>query len=355
MVSAPVKTILVIRSSAMGDVAMAVPVLKAFAKHYKNVRVIMLTNHRFKPMFDPIANVALFPIDLNGKHKGVLGICKLFKEIKTKYNIDAVIDLHDKLYSKLLCRLFKIFNIPAFKIDKGRVQKKELTAHHNKQLLQLQSTVSRYAQVFELASFPFKLNAHENDYVKEPMALSLTEFFPENKLAVALAPFASFEGKTMPPKLIDQTAKLLLLKYPNLTVFILGGSDQEKEIAEQLQSKYSNCISLVQKISLKDEINLLAYVKATISMDSGAMHLASIVGTPVVSVFGATHPYAGFLGFNQNINDAVQLNMNCRPCSVYGNKKCRFNHLNCLNDITPNMIVDKLSKYLNEYNDLLCS
>ena len=347
MNTAPIRTILVVRSSAMGDVAMAVPVLKAFEQNYGKVRVIMLTNARFKPMFDPILNVAVYPIDLNGKHKGVRGIFKLYKELKAKYEIDAIIDLHDKLYSKLLCKLFKLSKTYSFKIDKGREQKKELTAQNHKQLVQLRQTVDRYADVFEKASYPIRMNAKAIPE-KETVPSAVKNVFPENQFAIAIAPFASFEGKTMPLQLLNDTVKLITEKYPTLVIFLLGGSLEEKLITENLQDKYPNCISLVRKVSLKDEMRLIANLKTVISMDSGAMHLASIVGTPVVSIFGATHPFAGFLGYNQSLDDVVQLNMACRPCSVYGNKECLFKHLNCLNNITADMIVSKLDKYLND-------
>lgn len=347
MYPAPIRTILVVRSSAMGDVAMAVPVLRAFEKNYGKVRVIMLTNARFKPMFESILNVAVYPIDLNGKHKGVRGIFKLYKELKAKYQIDAIIDLHDKLYSKLLCSFFKLSNTYSFKIDKGRVQKKNLTAQNHKQLVQLKKTVDRYADVFEKAAYPIRMNA-KAQIEKETISHVIQNILPENQFAIALAPFASFDGKTMPLQLIDSTVKLITEKYPTLTVFLLGGSLEEKIITDNLHAKYTNCISLVREISLKDEIKLLGNVKVVVSMDSGAMHLASIVGTPVISIFGATHPFAGFLGYNQSMDDVVQLNMTCRPCSVYGNKECMFKHLNCLNNISADMIVDKLDKYLND-------
>ena len=81
-------------------------------------------------------------------------------------------------------------------------------------------------------------------------------------------------------------------------------------------------------------------------MDSANMHLASLVGTKVVSIWGGTHPYAGFLGWNQKESDCVQLDLPCRPCSVYGNKPCFRSDYACMNGIVPELIIDKLSPYL---------
>ncbi|MBR2887786.1 MAG: glycosyl transferase family 1, partial [Bacteroidales bacterium] len=94
---------------------------------------------------------------------------------------------------------------------------------------------------------------------------------------------------------------------------------------------------------LANELNLIADLDCMLSMDSANMHLASLVGTRAVSVWGATHPAAGFLGFNQNPDDAVQVDLPCRPCSVYGNKPCHIaEQYKCLNSITAEGIVEKI-------------
>lgn len=77
-------------------------------------------------------------------------------------------------------------------------------------------------------------------------------------------------------------------------------------------------------------------------MDSANMHLASLVGLRTVSVWGATHPYTGFLGWRQRTRDVVQLDMTCRPCSVFGDRPCFRGDYHCLAGITPKMIIEKL-------------
>jgi ADP-heptose:LPS heptosyltransferase len=81
-------------------------------------------------------------------------------------------------------------------------------------------------------------------------------------------------------------------------------------------------------------------------MDSSNMHLASLTGIPVVSIWGATHPYAGFLGYGQTEENAIQLNLECRPCSIYGQKPCLRGDYACIQNITPQTIVDKVTHIL---------
>ena len=98
---------------------------------------------------------------------------------------------------------------------------------------------------------------------------------------------------------------------------------------------------------LKEELSLIYQLDVMISMDSANMHLASLVNTPVVSIWGATHPYAGFMGWNQRIDNAVQIDLPCRPCSIYGKKPCYRNDFACMNQITPETIVEKVNHIIN--------
>ena len=81
-------------------------------------------------------------------------------------------------------------------------------------------------------------------------------------------------------------------------------------------------------------------------MDSANMHLASLTGIPVVSIWGATHPYAGFMGWGQSLDNAIQLDMDCRPCSIFGQKPCRLGDYPCLNNIKPETVVEKINTLL---------
>jgi ADP-heptose:LPS heptosyltransferase len=77
------------------------------------------------------------------------------------------------------------------------------------------------------------------------------------------------------------------------------------------------------------------------------MHLASLVNVPVVSVWGATHPSAGFMGWGQKLSNVMSVDLPCRPCSIYGNKKCVRGDFACMNSIAPDAIVEKVLSVLN--------
>jgi len=137
-----------------------------------------------------------------------------------------------------------------------------------------------------------------------------------------------------------------LSQRENTTVFLFGGGEDEKRQITELCSKYPNVQPVKSQHGLAGELALMGQLDVMLTMDSANMHLTSLVGTRVVSVWGGTHPYAGFLGWNQKEDDCIQLDLPCRPCSVYGNKPCYRGDYACLNDIAPEQIISKLNRYL---------
>ena len=110
---------------------------------------------------------------------------------------------------------------------------------------------------------------------------------------------------------------------------------------EKWAKKYQGVESVAGKKSLGEELELMQSLRVMISMDSANMHLASLVGTRVVSIWGATHPNAGFLGIGQRESDCIQRDLKCRPCSIYGKRKCKYGDYRCM-DIQPETIVAKV-------------
>jgi ADP-heptose:LPS heptosyltransferase len=340
------KNILIVRLSAMGDVAMTVPVITSFAAKYPDVHITMLSNPRFVGMFAGIKNLNFFGVDTKKEYKGVNGILKLFKKLTSDNKFDAVIDLHDVLRSKMLRMLFHFKKIPVFTIDKGRKEKKQLTRSKNKKLIPLKSSVRRYQEVFEKAEFDFPLNFSglfgKDTALPENIRLVLGT---KNTKWIAIAPFAQHSGKIYP---IDKMESVVesLSKEENIKILLFGGGEKEVAILEKWQESYPQIISVAGKFNMSEELQILNHCDVLLSMDSANMHLASLVGTPVISVWGATHPFAGFYGFHQDTAHIIQTDLPCRPCSIYGNKPCYRKDYECLNAISPETITLKIKSIL---------
>ncbi|MDR1595223.1 MAG: glycosyltransferase family 9 protein [Prevotellaceae bacterium] len=337
-----VMKILVIRLSAMGDVAMTAHVLYSFIDKYPQVKLSVLSKKSFGSFFSS-AKIHFIGIDLK-YYEGLKGLYELFKILK-KEKFDLVIDLHDVLRSNILRFFFRyIGGTKVFVVDKGRKEKRALTRKKNKILKPLKTTVERYIDVFKTAGFEVNPGADNIYDAGVDIPDKITAILPddENQVCIGIAPFAAHQGKIYPLEKMAETLDYLSTKGFHL--FLFGGGDSEKLQLQEWESKFPNCISVAGKFSLKEELQLISRLDLMLSMDSANMHLASLVGTPVVSVWGATHPYAGFTGWRQSPENIVQIDKPCRPCSVYGNKKCYLTDspYSCMREIRPAMIIEKI-------------
>ena len=334
------KHILVIRLSAMGDVAMTVPVLKAFTTQYPEVKLTVLTREFFTPFFRDLENVSVFPADLKGTHKGVLGLYKLSKELK-KLNIDAIADLHNVLRTNILKCFF--LGKPFVQIDKGRADKKALVT--GKTFQQLKTTHERYADVFRKLGFPLDIS---NPTFPKRVALNpelQKTIGVDTKNWIGMAPFAAHESKMYPLDLMEQVIETLSKTHK---ILLFGGGKKEVDILDAYQNKYENVINLAGKLTLDEELDVISNLDVMLSMDSGNAHMAAMLGVKVITIWGVTHPYAGFAPFNQPedfalLSDREQFPL--IPTSIYGNKFPE-GYQDAAGSIAPETIINKIESIL---------
>lgn len=339
--------ILIIRFSALGDVAMTIPVIYSLAMNYPMHEITVLSRQPFKSLFQELPpNVRFVGADLNGKHNGFAGLNTLFKELKAE-KFDYVADFHAVLRSHYLRLRLMLSGVKTASIDKGRKEKKELTQKNNKKFVQLKSGFTRYYEVLEKLGFKFDLQ-FESVFSDNQVDLSqiIAQTGEKNDVKwLGIAPFAKHQGKIYPLELQEKVIAHFA-KDRRVKVFVFGGGQSEKDIIDCWASAYSNIISMVGKLNMSQELILMSQLDVMFSMDSANMHLASLVNTPVVSLWGATHPYAGFMGWNQSDENAVQADLSCRPCSIYGQKPCFRKDYACLYQITPEQVINRIEKLL---------
>ena len=309
------KHILVIRLSAMGDVAMSIPVLRAFTQQNPDVKLTILTREFFKPFFRDLPNVSVFATDVKGRHKGIFGLYRLSKELK-KLNIDAVSDLHNVLRSNIL--KFFLSSSPFFQIDKGRAQKNALVSGDN--FKQLKTTHKRYVEVFEKLGFKIDLTKTTFPEAKllNEKTLKITE--SKNSKWIGIAPFAAYKSKMYP---LDKMVDVIDALSKDYKIFLFGGGDKEILFLQPLADTYKNVINLAGKLTLEQELDVISNLDVMLSMDSGNGHLAAMFGKKVITVWGVTHPFAGFTPFNQPENHQLLSDREKFPkipTSIYGNK-----------------------------------
>lgn len=338
--------ILVIRLSAMGDVAMTIPVLIAFLSKNPELKITVLTKKLFTPIFSGLKNVEVYEVDVKKRHKGLVGLWRLYQELK-KLQIDYVADLHNVLRSRILKKYFALDKIAFIQIDKGRAEKNALTRSKNKNFKQLKSTHQRYADVFADLGFPIDLSKVKL-LERQPLSEKALKLVGQDtKKWVGIAPFAAHEGKMYPFSLMKEVIEKLnnTKKYK---ILLFGGGATEIRQLEAIENEFKGVKSMAGKLSLSEELTLISNLDVMLSMDSGNAHLAANYGIPVVTLWGLTHPYAGFYPFNQPLENALMADRKqfpLIPTSVYGNKLPK-GYENVMKTITPEEIVTRISQLL---------
>lgn len=339
--------ILVIRLSAIGDVAMTIPVIYSVARAYPQHTFTVLTQAFLIPLFkNRPTNVEMIGINTQGAEKSLWGLLR-FCSVLLKYPFDKVIDLHDVIRTKIIRNLFHLKRKPVFVMHKNRQETAQLTRPAQKVMRPLRPVIDRYGDTFRQAGFPFE-NTFTSLYETHPAPLEQIEAFtgPKQGHWLGIAPFAKHAGKIYP---IDQMEQVLatLSKEEDMTIFLFGSKGYEEAILDEWQYRYPHVKNVVGKFSLDQELALMSQLDLMVSMDSANMHFASLVGTRVLSIWGATHPYAGFYGYRQRPEDCIQLERACRPCSVFGQKPCLWGDLSCLEGIQPEEVVQHIHNCLS--------
>ncbi|RLD28178.1 MAG: ADP-heptose--LPS heptosyltransferase RfaF [Bacteroidetes bacterium] len=320
----------------MGDVAMTVPVLRAFTQQYPDVKFTVLTRAFFTPFFRDLPNVSVFSAEVKGKHKGIFGLWKLSKELE-RLNIDAVADLHNVLRSKIL-KLF-LFGIKCIQIDKGRSEKKALVS--GKVFKQLKTTHQRYADVFE--KLGFKLDLKNPSFPKQSILndKTLAILGSDTLKWIGIAPFATYESKTYPLNVMKEVISTLSKTHK---ILLFGGGQHEID----LLNSFDNTINLAGKLSLNEELDVISNLDVMLSMDSGNAHLAAMLGMKVITIWGVTHPFSGFTPFSQPEDYALLSDRNqfpLIPTSIYGNKYPE-DYKEASRSISPKTIIEKIESIL---------
>ncbi len=306
----------------MGDVALTAPVIHSVMDQNPQLEVTFLSRGFFEPLFNQSKNFSFRSADLKGRHKGVKGLRKLYNELKVE-KFDAVIDLHDVLRTKILRTFFRLAGFPVYVIDKGRKEKQQLIAGKIP-FKALKHTQQRYLDVLREAglSAELKKDAFLNIEVNSKIEVFKNGLTSQHQKLIGIAPFAAHESKELGLSKIRTLIQLLTNEQEN-SVVLFGGGEKEQKLLEELANQYPNCQSVVGKLKFAEELMLMSKLDVMVAMDSGNMHLASLVNTKVVSIWGATHPYLGFSPYN---NEAYMVqvpkeDLPCRPCTVYGKLK----------------------------------
>lgn len=338
--------IVVFRFSAMGDVALCLPVLRSILALNPSLKITLVTRKNFSFVFENVERLNIVKADLGGAHKGFLGLYRLSLEIKKTGAIDYICDLHQVIRTHILNTMF--FGFKIFKIDKGRAEKKKFIK--NKERITLKHTAERYLDVFR--NIPIKVPKSLNEinqfgFTNDQKSQKLDDFFSSIKhpKIIGFAPFAKHFTKTWPVDYVEDF--LSRMRQDEVTVLLFGGPGEEQKKLELLSAKFANVISIAGSFSMAEELTLMKKLSLMIVMDSSNMHFATLCQIPIVSIWGGTHPDLGYAPIDLNAK-ILQVELSCRPCSPFGRADCPAEHFKCMKDILPVKLYHLVMESLND-------
>lgn len=343
--------VLIARFSAFGDVAMTIPVIYSACRCYPDINFVMVTRPAMTGMFvGAPANLTVVGADVKTDYRGIRGIMRLMRGLIAKYRFDAFVDLHDVLRTRMMGIVCRLHGIRVSRLNKGRANKRALTRSNNKVMLPLISQRARYREAFFKISLPLseRFDGLFGGRGKADTGLfaDITDPKKAGERWVGIAPFAAHACKIYPPEMMREVVADVAA-HPSTQVFLFGGGQEESRILDSWAADLGVTSLAGKRYGFTAELALLNHIDVVVSMDSANMHLASIAGTPTVSIWGATHPYCGFKPWRQKDSDMIQLPMTCRPCSVFGNKPCHRGDYLCLRAIKPEVIIKKIYEHID--------
>ena len=339
MVKTTIEHILVIRLGSLPSAAMCVHALRGLVRDFPNLKITVLTHSHYKPLFRGVEGLE-FLFDDEARYVGFAGRCRLWREVQ-RLRVDAIADLSVTPLSRLMRFSFTPWRRKVARLEDVRLEGKALTRKYRKVMVQLTPMASRSRDLFGSLGLPFCMPApvrRRRSSVLPPVVEILAG--EKNGNWVGVAPLSNHNGTCYPIPHSAELVRLLASRYEK--VFVFGNGEYQRQFSEGMQELYPNVISVAGRVSLSEEMDILSVLDAVVSVDSEVLRLCSLVGTPVVSLWGATHPFLESSGYGQNPKNAIQKEMPCRPCSTSGRRRCLFGNYECMHSITPEEVFRKV-------------
>lgn len=329
---------LVLRLSAIGDVAMTVHALRALRKAYPDLHITVCTRPHLTSFYGGIDNIDFLPFPKKA------GLKELFQFINVarKEKFNYVADIQNNLRTTIIRNALRLFGCKVASYDGLGYKKWRIKRRYKKDLTPLRNNVLRFCDVFKKLGFPVETPK----VVRE--VRPIPEGFGEKKGTwIGVAPFSRKLKKIYPLDLTADLIRELAGIYDK--IFIFSGPGKEKEFCDAMMGIYSNVESVFGRTNFAGETALISNLDTIITMDSAAMHMATLTGAPFLTLWGGTHPATGYSAYGADWDkNYIQLDLPCRPCSNYGEGKCYWGDFRCLNRITVYDILQKVEVLVAE-------
>ena len=325
--------VLLVRFSSIGDILLTTPLIRALARRHPDAKLICVTKRSMAPLVSEhpsLAQVVSLEPDESVQH-----LARRLRALAPTHGLD----LHASLRSLALRLLV-------------RCRWSGFTKHKLARSALISTKVDLYGGLVPVAERYFQaarsLDVHPDgqppEFFLSPAARDrvdrwLVEKGLGNRALAALAPGAAHATKRWP--LPHWIALAQRLRSAGLVPVAVGGPD-DRGLARQLGAS-GLAESAAGEFSLQETGALLARCRVLVSGDTGVMHMATGVGTPVVALFGPTVEQFGFFPYRAPAI-VLQRELACRPCSSSGTATCPLGHHRCLADLPPAEVADAVER-----------
>lgn len=328
-------TYLILRLSTLGNVAMTVPVIASAGGMQPQDRFVVVAKKPLGAMFHGLENVVYHEVTATGAWR----ILRLWRALQ-RYGIDCVVDLQDVAQTHLLRFLFRLQGKRIVSIHYGRWQKRRLLLRGAVRSRALPTEFDRYADALQRAGVQTdsRFTAIAVNHAAQQAVQA--HFGTKTGRWIGIAPFAKSKSNMLPYRVTKEIIERLSA-MPDTSLYLFGAGKIECEMLRQWASVFPHTTAVAGLLPLEQELELMRSLDCMICMDSANQHLSSLVGLRAVSVWCATHPKMGFMGWKQRAEDCIQReDIACRPCTCHGRNGCWYRNYAC-KEITAEEIIER--------------
>ncbi len=336
------KKILILRLSSIGDILLATPFIRQTRKAFPQSRIDFLIKEEYSELleYNPNTN-SLKKFEANTGTHGL----KVLKGTLIENEYDYIFDLHNNLRTNYLLRGLGSENI--YRVKKNKLIQflyVKFKVNHYRDTIPI---AERYLNVGKAAGIQDDGKGLEIIWNKETEE-SVNHILEENGINqdvpfYSVAPGAGFYTKRWPIEYYKSFVESIMEKYRSKVV-VLGNENDSRQ--GKILTELENVIDLTGKLSLLQSAAVLSKSKALVSNDTGLMHMATAVNTPVLAIFGSTVKEFGFYPYRSKSMVVENEDLECRPCSHIGRDNCPKEHFKCMNEITPEIVLKNFKELI---------
>ena len=305
------------------------PALRALHQRFPRARIHVSTRSEYVPLAWPSPWVDAAQVM---ERKGEKGFVTYLKGIR-KEGYDLAVDLHATLRSRMIAQASGAEKV--LRYHKAVLGRRALVAFKARKAFQAKHVVDRFLEC--LSPLEIEKGSRLPEVVLEGKEKTFgREFLGEEGPFIGLVPGAKHATKRWLKDRFVEVGKRLF-QEDQIGIVVLG-SEEEKALVKEVVGGIGDGAKAACGLGLRQMASVLASCKAVLSNDSGPMHLATAVGTPVVALFGPTVEAFGFFPLGER-NVVLQRDLSCRPCSLHGTEKCPEGHFKCMKEMSPKVVL----------------